>query len=258
MKGGLPVTSTNGPSRRQVVLAGLASPIVIALSACAQGGTTVAASSTEPSASEARAHLVSVMQGRGQIADRVVLYRAYWEVMPNVRFDRGPLGVAPFASRALVGTVSRVDKGRGFTSALVEDKEVTTEVGFDSPGAMWRTLHLTLEIAEELGVAEARDASVGIGLAVGEGDDFALLRDGLVGLGTVVLPLFSGSPVFSYDRSLLTIVEDGGLLATVGGDGVLRLPFEADTVRSQQLLIETPTLDDLRQYAARPSRVLPA
>jgi hypothetical protein len=68
-----------------------------------------------------------------------------------------------------------------------------------------------------------------------------------------LLFLQKDSPVFAYDLSLYSIVEDGALLATVDSSGGIHLPAkESDVGRAFQGRIRT--MADLRAAAGEPPR----
>jgi hypothetical protein len=98
------------------------------------------------------------------------------------------------------------------------------QVPFDSPDALWRTVHVTLDVDEVLsGEIPNGSGQITVGLGIGDVNaDEAHIRDGLVALGRTVWFLRDDSPVFAYDRTLYSDIEDGRLVAPVASDGTCR------------------------------------
>lgn len=177
-----------------------------------------------------------------------MLYKTLDEALPNVEYAHPEHGERTFSDLAVVGTITAVEKGRGWRS-----ESVMTD--YDSDDAAWRSLHMTVTVERAIGTTAEVPRQVRVALASPPADEFDEMAQGLRAMGRVVLLLRKGSPLVSYDPSLYVIVEDGGLWATVGADGALDLPFVEDG-RRRTLLSKTPTLADLeRAGAAR--RVIP-
>ena len=201
----------------------------------------------EASDTEARDRLVAMMHGRLGAASRVELYSSLDELLPNVQFRVAGRGVRRAATRVVVGRVLTVEPGMAFAPSN-DDGSTSEAMPFDDPRALWRTMHITLEVEEDLGKPGNPDRTVRVGFAIDASQHYPSLLEGLESLGRSVWFLKTDSPVFKYDRKLLSVVEDGGLIATIAADGTVDLPLlESD--RARELLGSIATLDDLKARA---------
>lgn len=133
------------------------------------------------------------------------------------------------ADYVVLGGVTNVEKGSSFRWVMDEEigEAVREELKFDDPEAQIDTAHLTVEVSEIIaagkGVPEpAKELTVGVAMDADVPFD-SIVRD-FSSLTETVLFLRAGTPVFDYEDGLLAIVEDGGLLATVGDDDILTFP----------------------------------
>ena len=172
--------------------------------------------------------------------------------LPNSMYaDAFTGGAFALSDAVVVGHVTSVSPGRGF--AMSEEDE-TSQVPFDDPRAVWRTIHAEVAVTEVLGGQLGEDTTV-VGLVWGPDRSFEVAAEGLPALGELVFFLHEGSAVYDYDPTLWAIPEDGAIIAEIGSDGRLTLPaVEPD--RATRLLEGTPTLDSLRAAAQEPTRVL--
>ncbi|MGB2711285.1 MAG: hypothetical protein WBC33_07185 [Conexibacter sp.] len=189
------------------------------------------------------------------------LYRSAPDLLGNVRYVEGDGPGAPLTDAVVVGAVRDVVAGYGFAQPSSAAEEALpgdgVQVAFDSPDALWRTVHLTVDVEEILtGDIPTDTKQISVGLAIGNGTvDERLLKDGIMALGKSVWFLRSGSPVFSYDASLYSDIEDGGLIAEVAPDGGVSFPMlEPDGMTAA--LLGRPTLAQLRDAAQDPTRIV--
>lgn len=130
-------------------------------------------------------------------------------------------------------------------------------IPFDSKDALWRTVHLTLDIEEVLsGEIPSDTKQVAIGLGIGNvNTDEQHIRDGLIALGQTVWFLQRDRwPGFSYDPSLYSDIEAGRLIAQVKPDDTLSFPMlEAGP---SAIALRGTTLAELREAAARSPKVV--
>jgi hypothetical protein len=197
-----------------------------------------------------RAYLVAQIRQRTNAPERgQARYSQLEQLLPNALYRNGNERIS--VTQAVVfGHVAGVSKGFGFVVGS-EDAAGGIETRFDDPEALWKTLHIAFRIERALGRATVQGGTIRVGLAVDGAADYRRLERGLRNLGSLVLFLRKGSPVFGYDRSLYAIVEDGGLIATVDSEGRLDLPMLSGT-RVIALLANVRTLHDLEVQAAKP------
>lgn len=139
-------------------------------------------------------------------------------LLPNARYSvegEAPSPDPP-TELAVVGTVVEVVPG-----AAMDDGESHPErayqVQWDSERADWKTVHLHIDVEEE--IAGEAPADLVVGLSTSPDVDVADMARQLRGLGRVVLLLRDGGAVFDYDDSLYAIPLDGGRGGTPGGRG---------------------------------------
>lgn len=241
-----------------VLSAAIFAVCVLAIGAC--GSSEDAGAST--TRAEARTYVVDHIRGRLYGTTRLApLYRSARDLLSNVRYAAGNGPGAPLTDAVVVGTVRDVSPGYGFAVPSSPAEEALpgdgVEVAFDSPDALWRTVHLTIDVEQVLSGDVAPDTrQVAVGLAIGNGTvDDRRLEEGIMALGKTVWFLRSGSPVFSYDPSLYSDVEDGALIAEVAPDGRLSFPM-LDPDGASAALLGRPTLAQLRDAADAPARIV--
>jgi hypothetical protein len=238
------------PKLRAVAVAAVLVVITTA-AGCADGGSKAAAKFTSD---EARHFAIERMQNFLGSAERVgILYTTLDEALPNVVYQHTNGRQARASDLAVVGTIVSVDKGRGFTVGG-DDASSGTPSDFDTKGARWWSLHMTVNVEKVIGSSDA-PKQVRVALSSPPPEDFPKMAEGLRSLGKVVMLLRAGSPLVDYDPSLYVVAEDGALWATVADDGSLTLPFVSE-VRNQRMLRATPRLSDLERQGAAP-RVVP-
>jgi hypothetical protein len=94
-----------------------------------------------------------------------------------------------------------------------------------------------------------------LGFAVGTQIDATRFGESLHALGDVLVFVTEDSPVFAYEPGLLSVAEDGALVAIIDESGVLALPFVA-LARAESLLADAPTLEQLRIAAQAPETMV--
>mgnify|MGYP000435986235 CR=1 FL=1 len=147
----------------------------------------------------------------------------------------------PWAEAVVVGEVVAAAPGAAYREES-PGSAVSEQVPFDDATAQWRTIELTFAVDEVL-----RGDIVGDELTVGFtiGGDVDEVGRGFAELGRLVLPIYSGSPVFDHREGVWSIVGDGQLLMTVADDGSLAMPFAEDGLEDV-LLRSIATIDVLR------------
>jgi len=200
-----------------------------------------------------RGYVLDQLAARAGSTSRITFYDSIDELLPSVSFQVDSQPPRPLVAGVVVGRVTDVDAGRGFVSDGA-DAAGGRPVDISDPNAVWRTVHLIVDVDERIGSAEPRE-SIKVGLAFNGGADVKSMKRGLKNLGTVLLFLERSSPVFSYDRSLYSIVEDGALLATVGAKGTITLPLK-EPAQAAALLEGAATIAALRQDVVAGPRVI--
>jgi hypothetical protein len=159
----------------------------------------------------------------------------------------------PASDLVVVGRITKVAKGIGFEGHRDAAGTAVT-VPFDDPAAKWKTLHLDVQVSKQWGEPLDRGRPLRVALSFYPDEDIGKFEAGLRSLGKVVL--FLKSPVAAYEESLLGILMNGGMVAAVGEDGELSLPFlKSDD--AEQYLKGVETLDKLERAANGPERVVP-
>lgn len=213
--------------------------------------TSSPARSPQPQDREALQALEHALQARvGALSYGPALYDDITDLLPNVRYKL-PDGERALTDAFAFGKIVAVQPGAGF-HVVNEDTGEALPVDFSDPRARWKTIHLTVQVLEEIGPGEPLGKEITVGLAVNGSAELATFRDGFLAMGRAIFPLIT-SPVFAYDESLHAIARDGGLLMTVN-DGTLALPFLTND-EERPLLSKANTLDELRRAAEQPVSV---
>ncbi len=235
---------------RRISLAAAVAAAAVTLSGC-QGYQSHAAGSVAEDAH----YLSDAMRSRA--ADSGAQIRAHktvQDLLPNVAVSRSGRPAEPMTDATVLGRVVNVSKGVGF-SVDGEDAPGGTATSFDDPKALWRTVHLTVEVDDDFGQGKWNAATLPVGLVVNPDVDFERTTAALKSHSKVVLFLRKGSKVFGYDPSLYSIVDSGVTFTTVASDGTLSMPF-APEEDAKALLGPVKTLDDLRRESQKPRRVI--
>lgn len=192
-------------------------------------------------------HLAS----RFDSADYVAFSRSLVDYLPNVRFAVDGKEPAPLGAGIVVGTISDVSRGRAY-AMVGRDAVSGTEVAYDSPDALWRTLDVTVEVQHGYGSLAGRSTvrfGVSVGTALAVGDAIA----GLEALGTIVLAL-DDPGFFDYDSSLYSIGHVGGALGQVGEGEAITFPILDDV--PGRFTLGAVTLSELERSSRAPDRVV--
>jgi hypothetical protein len=192
---------------------------------------------------------------------RIGDYSDITALLPNVIYKRdGQAKTA--ADRVLNGKVVAVEPGRAFDdfdegpgAEQTKDTPRHQELDFDDPAADWRTVHLTVDVLEQIGHSSDTSETVRVGLAVG-GSNIARLRKELTGARSYVFFLQRNSAVFAYDRTIYATARDGTLLTEVHDDCTLSLPrLDGNDAEEARWLSRARTLGQLKAAAEEPESV---
>ncbi|HEX4977296.1 MAG TPA: hypothetical protein VFV40_05470 [Nocardioides sp.] len=174
--------------------------------------------------------------------------RSYRDVLPNTRFrERGSdEPAAPLTPLVVVGEVVAVAPGPGWT-------EAGDRVGFDDDAVLWKHAHATVAVAEVIGSAGWSSDTVTVAFPLEAHEDLGQARHILETMGRTVFPLYRGEGV-GYAPDVWSVgPADAVLIAEVGAGGRLALPCVRPR-RAARLLVDVPTLAELRRAAAGPLR----
>ncbi len=229
---------------------------VLLLGACAGGDG--------PSGEDGQRYLVERVGGRGATASGTsASFASLADMLPNVAYQVPGGTAAPVTDLVVVGEVTSVDEGAGFrpVSESVEQREDGDgiETDFDDPEALWKTVEFTVKVSDVLGPGpngtDTELSEVRVGLAIDGADDFELISTGLRALGPSAFFLMEDSAVFAYDPGLFSVVLNGSMVATIGDDGALSLPFK-DPEEAAALLETVGTLSELEAAAEMEPKVI--
>jgi len=174
--------------------------------------------------------------------------RSFRDVLPNTRFrERGSSEPpTPLTPLVVVGEVVAVAAGPGWT-------EAGDRVAFDDDAVLWKHVHATVEVAEVIGSAGWSSYTVTVAFPLEADEELEPARQQLEAAGRWVLPLYRWAGV-EYAPDVWSVGPPNAvLLAEVGDDGRLALPC-VQPRRAARLLVDVPTLADLRRAAAGPLR----
>jgi len=173
------------------------------------------------------------------------------DILPNTLFsyagtDDKPRPLTPLV---IVGRVVDVDAGTAWR-AMGDG----TRLRFDDPRALWKSVHAVVAVDEVLGaVGDASPDQVLIGFPLDGDESLEAARGQLVSDQQLMLPLHQWAGT-DYNAELWAVGPGNEqLLAEVGGDGALTLPCVSSRT-ADRLLRDVPTLDSLRDAAARPTQ----
>jgi hypothetical protein len=200
-----------------------------------------------------RAGIVSIVTSYASLVD-LLPNTTYVEVGAEAETATSEAEPEPITTAAIAGTVTEVEPDFG----AIYDGEDPNEprlVEFDDPAAWVLFATLVVDVEEELGPGQPVGDEVRVGVALPPGSSVDELTTAFHDFGLSVMFLETGSPVFTHDPSLYSIVENGFMFATVADDGALALPF-IDEARADELLAAAPTLDALRAAAEGPGSVI--
>jgi hypothetical protein len=216
---------------------------------------TVAGCSAGVDPAAGRSYLIGHMHARLGSAHRVPPnYSTLADLLPNVLYAQTTGQPRAIVDAVAVGRFTHVRADRGFYTPQ-GDAPGGVETPFDDPKAEWKTVRMSFRVERALDGSSKPGETLNVGFALGGDADLRHIEAGFPALGRVVVFLRKGSPVFAYDQSLLAVLEDGGMVATVDDIGRLSLPF-LDLDRAIHLLVGSETLMALQEQSSRAPRVV--
>ena len=221
-------------------------------------GSTDSSTDDGPSAPDAVAYVIETQKTRGERVDMVWISKRLVDYLPNVSVEGAP--AVAVLDTVVVGEV--VDAEAGAAYKLPEGdppdrapNDGQSEVPFDSVEADWKTIHATVKVSQDLSEAPQESEFVTVGFAIAPSIDAALFMDGLHRMGPAVFFASSDNAVFDYDETVSGVAGEGTLVATVGQEGTLALPFITDAL-ADEFLSDSPDLDTLIQASLGPARTI--
>lgn len=249
---------TRARRRRAGGLSAAAVVLAFLLQGCGStgGADSVESDGTESADSggtESADYAIDLLRQRAESGDGVSAYDSLAGALPTVTYRSADGVVGRASSSVVLGQFESADAGRGFTT---NEEDETEEVAFDDPAAQWRTIHARFRQTEIVAGADlASDGSLSLGFAVDPRTDAARFGESLRALGDVLVFVTEDSPVFAYEPGLLSVAEDGVMVAVIDESGDLALPFVIP-LRAESLLAEVPTLEQLRVAARAPETMV--
>jgi hypothetical protein len=190
-------------------------------------------------------------------------YQSLDEVLANVRFDGPAPGQVqgPFSDAVVVGRFVDVQPGPGYRPSRSGGEDGMVPVAADDPTAWHRAADGRFAVEsvvsgrgtdEPLLVRFSAESQDGDSPWRQELPGYDVVADGLPALGRVLLVLDERAEADEPEAAHRLV---GGLLAPIDDSGRLGLPLLPEDTEAQ-FLRRTPTLDDLRDIAAEPLRVI--
>ena len=254
------------PARRRLHLLGAAAAVVLAVlvgaalfaiprgdrGLVADGPQTVDGPAIDPSA--AREYVLERLRltAHGVQISRAVDHRTLVDLLPNVEYQLADGRLVHLTDLVVLGRVIGVEPVAGFVSEDDEGLPDGAEVPFDDPDALWRTVHLTVEVEQSIGTDGVAPDVATVELPFHDlPEELPRWRSGLQSLGRAVF--FLARTTSDHDLPRHRLIEVNDLLATVDDEGRLDLPV-LSAARARSLLAATPTLDSLVAAGREPAR----
>jgi hypothetical protein len=204
-----------------------------------------ASGSTQVSDEEAVTALVEGLNGAWNVADRVYPWRSLSETLPTVTFNVADGPQMSASDVIAVGRVTSVVRGRALIYDQNYDGAPPTEVPFDDPSAMYRTIGVTMSVDETIGPSDGVGETVTWEAGVGPPSTFDVYAQGWQAMGRIVVFLSRSdfTPMGVYALS-----EVGSLVLPLDGEH-LTFPVlleSGDPAVPPKWFDGIKTLDDLR------------
>jgi hypothetical protein len=203
-----------------------------------------AATNTDRDSAADSAYLFAHLHARSHSQDAIWVERSLAEMLPSQQFsvDGGP--AASRTAAVVIGRVADVRAGSGF--AHKDDAPKSTEVGFNSPEALWRTVEVTVAIEQAWGKAAGQD-KVAFAIVIDGGANATTAIRGLRALDRVFVAL-DRQGRYAYSPGLYSVSHSGDLFGTVDAQGNIQLPVMENSAAFMKGL---DTVAELRAEAAR-------
>ncbi|WP_435748716.1 hypothetical protein [Microbacterium sp. PMB16] len=189
------------------------------------------------------------------LAERISNVDAVWwdehlsEALPNTKFSVDGAAARSAYAAAVEGTVVAVSEGASYRAHIGDEGISEIEkLPFDSPGAQWRVMILTLQVADDFGTA--LPATIEFGMTIGTGFDAEIVREAFEG-GHIFAVLEERDP---SDDVQYALARAQTLIGSIDDDGTLSLPVLGDGQSSY--LDGLTSLDAVREAATEPPTVI--
>jgi hypothetical protein len=166
------------------------------------------------------AYLFDHLRARSHSLDAIWFETSLGEMVPSQQFSVNGGPAASRTSGLVIGQVTEVRAGRGFSHK--DDAPSSTEVGFNSPHALWRTIEVTIAVEQAWGRVAGNDR-VTFAVVIDRGANATLAIGGLRALDRVVVAL-GRQGRYAHAPSLYSIGHSGDLFGTVDAQGNIQLP----------------------------------
>ncbi len=166
------------------------------------------------------AYLFSHLHARSHSLDALWFESSLAEMLPSQQFSVNGGPAASRTSALVIGRIADVRAGRGFSHK--DDAPSSTEVGFNSPQALWRTVEVTATVEQAWGKV-AGQTKVTFAVVIDRGANATTAINGLRSLDRIVVVL-DRQGRYAYAPSLYSISHSGDLFGTVDAQGNIQLP----------------------------------
>ncbi|WP_117208037.1 hypothetical protein [Allorhizocola rhizosphaerae] len=194
-------------------------------------------------------YLIDHLRSRSHATDAVWVETSFAEMLPSQSFSVNGAPAAPRGSGVVIGRITDVRAGRGF--AHPDDAPKSTQVDFNAPDALWRTVQVTLAVEEAWGKV-AGQRTVTFAVIIDRGADATAAMNGLRALERVVVSL-DRQGRHAYAPDMYSISRNGDMFGTVDAQGNIQLPVMDDATVFMQGL---DTVAELRTAAGHPSQTI--
>lgn len=180
---------------------------------------------------------LTVMQSianREQLVARVpAINKSIEEALPNVRYFSEDGASFSLSDAYVRGEIEFVRAGKSFIWAMDSDREVRSEVPFESNSAMVTTYHLGIRVqvgnTSKVNMLSAdrevlKGELIQVGLALPGSGFLQELQSEWVGKKKIAMLLVSQNPVFDYQPQLWSILNDGTYLGLVDSAANVNFP----------------------------------
>lgn len=234
--------------------------VIVAVIATMLSMTGCAASSTESHESDApyrpgTSYVGLQLRQRAALTNVTRYHQDVEQLLGNTLFQINGGPAQALTDAVLVGEITSVAPGLGFAIDGA-DAPSGTPVDFDDPAALWRTVHVDVEIDEVLTGDLRVGSTITVGFAFGSMSSYEDVAEDLRAMPNVLLFVDGDSAMFDYDQNIFAVVEDGAMLGVVSGaDESITFPG-LSTEAAKALDAAGLTLAGLRQAASQQSRII--
>ncbi|GIH02481.1 hypothetical protein Rhe02_05480 [Rhizocola hellebori] len=180
----------------------------------------VSATPSDRDAAADSAYLFGHLHARSHSLDAMWFESSLAEMLPSQQFSVNGAPAASRTSALVIGQIADVRAGRGFSHK--NDAPSSTEVGFNSPQALWRTVEVTVSVEQAWGKVAGQD-KVTFAVVIDRGANATAAINGLRSLGRIVVSL-DRQGRYAYSPGLYSISHSGDLFGTVDAQGNIQLP----------------------------------